>query len=454
MIAATRRWQAGLAASDQPGAAFVAGIQRAGLTYGDRPVCVSRQPLFLDAEVVRAYREALAHLRIAVRAARELLVEDGLDGRPDSLAARIGVPAEAIRLAAIDPGYDSAAVLARFDSYLAQGEDGRPQPVFIELNAESPAGMAYDEALSARFLEDPLAAGIPMRAFAPAQAAADGIVATWRRWGGQGDAPTVAIVDTATQATAAEFPLFERIFQARGLPCRVLTPDRLAFRGGRLLGDGVPLDIVYRRLLVADLLADPAPWAPLLAACEARAVCVVNSFRNSLLHGKGLFALMHEPLLHDRLPPEVVATIHRTIPWTGLLLERPGVASPERLRAAVRSRPERWALKPLAGHGGQGVVLGWETSRADWQAAVDGARAHVVQRRVEPWTLAFPDGREDDAMVEQVVSLDPFMVAGELAGFLCRLARGALANVRDGAHMVPVFELEAPGADGSASTAR
>ncbi len=400
--------------------------------------------MVLDRRIVSVYRDVLRHLHVAIRTAREMIVNDGLDGRPDSLAVRIGVDPRAIELAAIDPGFESAAVLARFDSYLARGESGAPLPAFVELNAEPPAGMAYDGALARLFLDDPRTASLSrrLRAFAPAQAAAQAVLQTWRERGGSAEPPVVAMVDWLDQPTAPEFELFRAVFRAEGATCLVASPDALTHDHHRLFADGQAIDVVYRRLLVDDLLADPAPCQPLIDAYRAGDVCVVNSFRTSLLHGKGLFALLHAPELHAHLPAEVIATIHATIPWTGLLLDRPGTGAPERLRARVRSQPQHWAIKPLASHGGEGVILGWEVDGPTWRAAVDGASRHVVQRQVPTWTARFPDARADNALGERTVSLDPFVIRGELAGFLCRLTTGALGNVREGASQVPVFWLD------------
>ncbi|RME22559.1 MAG: hypothetical protein D6798_15500 [Deltaproteobacteria bacterium] len=437
-------WQAALDAHPEWTADFLDRVSAAGVIYGDRPLCVTPQPMVVDAAIVRSYRRALRHLHVAVRTAREMIVADGLDGRPDSLAVRIGVDPRAIALAAVEPGFDSAAVLARFDSFLVRSEDGQPTPAFVELNAEPPAGMAYDAALARLFLEHPLTAAVGrrLRPFDPARRAVVAILDTWRRRGGHGHRPVVAIVDWLDQPTAPEFHLFRRFFEEEGATLLVLSPDALQYEGGRLVGDGQAIDIVYRRLLVDDLLARPEPCSALLDAYRAGDVCVVNSFRSSLLHGKGLFALLHAPELHARLPAEVVATIHATVPWTGLLLDRPGTGAPARLRARIRGQRHRWAIKPLASHGGAGVVLGWEVDEATWRAAVDGATHHVVQRRVPTWTARFPDARADHALGERTVSLDPFVVRGELAGFLCRLTAGSLGNVRDGAGQVPVLLLD------------
>ncbi|MCB9777938.1 MAG: hypothetical protein H6742_05195 [Alphaproteobacteria bacterium] len=454
--AALAQWRGAVLADGDGGpAAFRERVLAAGVRYGDQPLCVVRAPLLLSPQVVATYRDALAHLRGAIQQARALLLAD-LDRGPESLAARIGVDAQTIALAQTDPGYPGTAVLARFDSYLLADDLGRPCPAFLELNAESPAGMAYDDALAAVFLSDPAARSLLplLRPFHATRAAARAALTAWQQWRAGdphrpvgahagGERPSVAIVDRAGVPTWPEFELFAEAFRALGLSCRVVAAEDLVFDGERLQADGAPIDLVYRRLLVADVCAAPDVCAPLLDAYHQHRVCVVNAFRNGLLHGKGLFALLHDPLLRRHLPPEIKATIDRTVPWTGILRDRPGPGAPADLRERVRREPESWVLKPLAGHGGRGVVLGHAVDLRTWQRAVDEADAHVVQRRVPAPSWPLDPALAPTLTRPPVLSLDPFAIRGRLAGFLCRLAPGPLANVAEGASQVPVFELDA-----------
>ena len=155
---------------------FLAAVRRAGVVYGDRPLCVYRRPLFISHALARQYLRLLSGLHHAVRVARQMIEEDGLDGRPDSLAVRLGVSEQALALARPDPGYRSAAVLARFDSFVHNG-----CPQFVELNAESPAGMGYADALTDLFLNDRLLRN-PRRvtSMRSAEAAVRAIRAVWK----------------------------------------------------------------------------------------------------------------------------------------------------------------------------------------------------------------------------------------------------------------------------------
>ena len=62
-------------------------------------------------------------------------------------------------LVAIDPGYDDVSVTSRLDSFLTSDKYQ-----FVELNAECPAGIAYQDVAAEMFLELPLMRRVQTRA--------------------------------------------------------------------------------------------------------------------------------------------------------------------------------------------------------------------------------------------------------------------------------------------------
>lgn len=416
-------WNA--AARSSPRQDFLADVVAAGAIHGGRPVCVHRTPLFLDESAVRMWQRVLPPMHRLLRKVRAALLGDLARG-PESLAARIGIPGDAIAWASIDPGFVDVAPLARLDAYVVDGV-----PRFLELNAESPAGMGYASALAAVFRRDPASAAVGPLGFAdPVPAVIRTLRGLFRDWSGRPvDRFTVAIVDERGVATAPEFELLAAHFRVAGLPTLVCAPEDLRFEGERLSAGDVAIDLVFRRLLVCDIRARPTPCRALLDAYRARRVCVVNSLRTTLLHNKAIFALLHDPAF----PLDAIerAFVEKHIPLT-LRLD-------DRTRELVRRDPARWVLKPAEAHGGRGVVLGWTQGRAGWERAVDAAEGCVVQERVEAPLAGFLDAR-DGTVHPRVVDLGPFLARGRFAGFLCRVAEGELANVSaGGATQVPVF---------------
>ena len=418
-------WNA--AASKHPRPRFLEEVLAAGARHGGGPVCVHRTPLLLDERAVRVWQRVLPPMHRLLWKLRIALLAD-LSRGPESLAARIGIPADAIAWASIDPGFGLVAPLARLDAYVVDGV-----PRFLELNAESPAGMGYASALAPVFAADPAAPSVgPLGFVDPAPAVVSTVRAVFAEWNGAPVARfNVAIVDDAGVATAPEFDLLARHFRAAGLPTIIAAPADLRFDGDRLWAGDVAIDVVFRRILVCDIRATPVACAALLAAYRARRVCMVNSLRTALLHNKGIFALLHDPAFP--LTEGERAFVGRHIPLT-LRLD-------DAARERVRGDPERWVLKPAEAHGGRGVILGWRVGREAWERAVDGAEGCVVQARVQAPIAGFLDAR-DGRIHPRVVDLGPFLARGRFAGFLCRVAEGELANVSaGGATQVPVFSV-------------
>ncbi|MSQ00575.1 MAG: hypothetical protein EXR71_01620 [Myxococcales bacterium] len=433
-------WNARAQAAPRPG--FLREVLDAGARHGDGPVCVHRTPLVLDQADLRMWQRVLPRMHRILGRVRAALLAD-LDRGPEGLAARLGLPPDAVEWASIDPGFEGVAPLARLDAYIVDGV-----PRFLELNAESPAGMGYASALAPLLLGDPGAIGVPGLSFLDpiphVVATIRALWAQWARWaqstafdpgGGrmrddrQRSRPSIAIVDRPSVATAPEFDLLAAAFRRRGHPAVVAAPEALTFDGERLRAGEFVIDVVFRRLLVSDIRRDLRAAAPLLTAYRAGRVCMVNSLRTVLLHDKRIFALLHDPAFP--LSDEDRRFVGRHIPLT-LRLD-------DAARERVRTDPARWVLKPAAGHGGQGVVLGWTVSRATWERVVEATPDAIVQERVVAPRGRFLDAR-DGEVHERTVDLGPFLARGRLAGFLCRVAEGELANVSaGGASQVPVF---------------
>src|SRR6185436_11360825 len=99
-------------------------------------------------------------------------------------------------------------------------------------------------------------------------------------------------------------------------------------------------------------------------------------------------------------------------------------------------------------YGGTGVTLGWETTEAEWDAAIARAvaerdRGWVAQEKIKVRREVFPicesGGAGPVAMREMLVDFAPYLFRGRLSGFLTRLSATGLANVTSGGGQVPAF---------------
>jgi len=206
-------------------------------------------------------------------------------------------------------------------------------------------------------------------------------------------------------------------------------------------------------VLVNDILARPAECKALVDACTARAVCMANSFRCKLAHKKAFFAVLTDPENEHLFSPAELAVIRSHVPWTRVLDDVEVVKDDWTgdLLELAKAWREHLVLKPNDEYGGKGVHLGWETSEADWEAAIERAiaeseRGWVAQERIHIRREVFPvcgDGTITDR--DMLVDFAPYVFRGRVAGFLTRLSATGLANVTSGGGQVPAFVVACKG---------
>ena len=411
------------------------------LTFGDRVHCSVLRPFFLSAADESRIR--LASETIA--AIGERVVEAAMADR--RLIAALGVTEAEERLVRIEPGYATASTASRLDAFLL------PDTLhFAEYNAESPAGPAYTQRLCELFDSlEPMArfrAARPVTFHRTIPALLSALLDSYREWGGTASPPTVAIVDWREVPTWTEFELLSAAFSERGVPTVVSDPRDLTFDGAILRAADRPIDLVYRRVLINDIIARPDECAALLQAYERRAVCVANTLRCKLPHKKAFFAVLTDPRHADLMSTAERALVEAHVPWTRLVADAAtdwhGRRAP--LLEIARKERDQLVLKPNDEYGGKGVVLGWETPAGTWdqalQAAVaDTPGAWVVQERIPVRREVFPyfDDKGQVTMRNMLVDLAPYLFRGKMSGYLTRLSETGLANVTSGGGQVPAF---------------
>jgi hypothetical protein len=413
----------------------------AKLTFGGRVLCPFLRPFFLseqDEQRIRAVTEAIAALG-------ERFVAAALES--PELLAQVGLTPDEERLVRIEPGYATASTASRLDSFLL------PDSLqFAEYNAESPAGPGYSETLAEIFGEldamQQFRTRFGVRSHSLALLLLDALIASYREWGGTQAKPQIAIVDWREVPTWTDFEIIQARFEKQGVPTIVCDPRELVFDGRSLSAQGKKIDLIYRRVLIHDILARPTECAALVSAYQARAVCVANTFRCKIPHKKAFFAVLTDDRNDALFTARERELIRRHVPWTRRLVAGKTTRYGETvdLLGFVRRHRSDFVLKPNDEYGGAGVLLGWEASESEWDAAIqralaEGERSWVVQERIQVRREVFPyfEAGTGVAMRDMLVDLAPYLFRGKLAGYLTRLSATGLANVTSGGGQVPAF---------------
>jgi hypothetical protein len=383
-------------------------MRSAKLTFGDRVHCPFLRPFFLspeDEERVRTVAETIADLG-------ERITLASLDDK--HLFAQLHLREEEERLARIPTGYGRASTASRLDAFLL------PDSLkFAEYNGESPAGAGYAETLAEIFRELPVMAKFTqmyeVHSYPLSAKLLDALVMSYMDWGGLSTKPQIAIVDWGDVPTASEFQILQERFERMGIPTLIADPRELEWDGKSLVAQDKKIDLVYRRVLINDIVAKPAECSALVKAYSVNAVCVANNFRCKIPHVKAFFAF-------------------------------------------IRKERQNLVLKPSDEYGGSGVTLGWETGEAAWDAAIERALSAkngvwIVQERIPIRREVFPYiadvGKVDYR--DMLVDFAPYLFRGKLCGFLTRLSATGLANVTSGGGQVPAFRVSPRSAAASES---
>ena len=410
--------------------ALVEGQRARRLTFGERPLCVAIRPQLLTRRRYEQAVSAAEGVAAALASLERAVLEDA------DLRAELGLEAEEERLAMADPGFKFSSPSVRLDSFFAD------EVRFVEYNAESPAGMAYSDNLTAVFARLPVMKAfrklfrgrfIPTR-----RRQLRAMLHAFKQWGGSAT-PVIGIIDWEGLPTAPEFEMFKAFFEEAGIKTVICDPRALEFRRGKLYAQGAAVNLVYRRVLTSELLARGDETRVLRDAYLAGAVCVVNSFRAKLLHKKMSLALLSDDRYQRLYTPAQRTAIQRHIPWTRRV--RPEIAE------EIARRRETLVLKPNDEYGGKGVVLGWTVDQAEWESAIDVAttQSYVVQEAVEIPRVPFPVALDGIRYLDLAVDLDPYLFNGRAGGFMTRVSAAALLNVTAGAgSVVPTFVIEGP----------
>lgn len=418
---------------------FFDRMRHARLTFGGRVLCPFLRPQFVSPEV---YEQVRAVCRGIFRAIEK--VEAALG---PGLWDRVDLTPEERELVAIDPGYKRSSPTSRLDSFVTPSAYQ-----FVELNAESPAGIAYAEVLMDIFLELPVVQQFQQRwtlkRFQARERLLQTLLDCYREGGGREEHPVIAIVDYEDVPTRTEHHMFRDFFEERGYPAIVCDPRDLTYEDGALRSQGRPIDIVYKRLLVNEFLERIDELQAFLQAARDRRVTIVNPFRCKPIHKKAIFAVLTDDTLASQFDEAERAAIAAHVPWTRRLVEGRTTRKGETIDLVpwARSNRDQLVLKPNDEYGGKGVTIGWEASESEWDAALAEAlqSSFVVQEKVELARLGFPELGEDGSIRyrDLVVDLDPFVFQGEVEGFLTRLSGTSLANVTSGGGQVPAFLIE------------
>jgi hypothetical protein len=435
--------KAELRSSPQFTGTFYEQLRQAKLTFGNRVHCPFLRPFFLspaDEQRVRIVAETMAELgeRVANAALRDA-----------ALLKQFHLREEEQRLVRLGKTAGPASTASRLDAFLL------PDSLkFAEYNGESPAGAGYTETLAEIFRGLPVmnefTKSFEIHSYPLSANLLDALVMSYLDWGGTSKHPQMLIVDWREVPTWSEFEILKERFEKMGVPVELADPRDLQFDGKRLTANGKTIDLVYRRVLMNDIVARAAECKVLVDAVAANAVCVANHFRCKIPHVKAFFAVLTDERNDALFSFGEREVIRKHVPWTRVVRDTrtSHYGEPVELLEFLRRERQNLVLKPSDEYGGSGVTLGWESGESDWDLAIEKAVVSTegcwivqeripIRREVYPWIQTAGDVEFRDMLVD----FAPYLFRGKLCGFLTRLSATGLANVTSGGGQIPAFRV-------------
>src|SRR5258708_16453318 len=200
------------------------GLERAKLIFGGRRLSPYLRPHFVTEEDFARVRHVCEIVWGAIEKVKDAAVTDL------SLLDELGLTKVERELVQIDPGYKAVSPTARLDSFLTEDVYS-----FVELNGESPAGIAYADAAFEIFEQLPVmkrfAEIYKLRRFEGRPLMLKLLLDCYEEFLGRRPerAPRIAIVDLKGMPTQKEFELFREYFEAEGHPSLIAAPEDLEF---------------------------------------------------------------------------------------------------------------------------------------------------------------------------------------------------------------------------------
>jgi hypothetical protein len=429
-------------------ARFVNDLLEHKACYGERPLSTFLRPQFITPPQLDLIANACRILREAVVKVKEAIFAQ------KALFAQVGLSEGERMLCEIDPGFSRLSITSRWDSFMTETPAGICLK-FVELNADTPAGIAYNDVMSDIYLRLPFMIEFRRRynvqPFAIRAILLRQLLDTYKEWTGNKSGrkvPQIGIVDWRGVSTWPEFELMQEYFESQGVPTILADPRELEYsrnknRAGRLHKGGFEIDLIYKRVVTNEFLEKLDEVQPMLAAIKNRDVCLINPFRAKLVHKKSLFAILTHERNQSLFTEEEKRIIREHIPWTRRIERCKTIYQGREIDLCeyIARHKDDFVIKPNDEYGGKGVTLGWETPSDQWPALIEQALDDfcVVQEKVPIAKESFPYYDNGLQFAELVVDLDPYVFGPVVGGVLTRLSASPLANVTAGGGSTSTF---------------
>jgi hypothetical protein len=97
--------------------------------------------------------------------------------------------------------------------------------------------------------------------------------------------------------------LYQEAFEQLGIPCVITDPRAMEYRRAQLFAGSEPVDLIYKRVLITELVKECGLDNPYGAGGAGPGGMHVNPFRSKILHKKASLAVLSDEKNRAPVPP-------------------------------------------------------------------------------------------------------------------------------------------------------
>jgi len=341
-----------------------------------------------------------------------------------------------------------APLVGRFDMNVDPERGGARGARLLELNGCAIGGIHYGPATSRTLLEHvgPLANGrMPRMPDAMSEVWIDLCLGHARSLGRRG-LRLVWLEDRDWEAGITEGPTLVEQLRRAGHTAGEADPRDIGVRRGEICVRGRPVDVIYRGMDVRDLIAIEAESGRLRGMREAvRRGHVLSPMEGDLDH-KSLLELWSSARFAHLFTAAQRTLLRRHVPWTrklgGRRVDDPDGRMVDLPEYVARNRT-RLVIKPNRACGGEGILIGKDTSPSRWQRTIDralsGAEPGVAQEFIRGARVRSPVVRKGRIEIEDHFTNYGLLASPRRLGILGRAAPFPVVNVSRGGGVLGVL---------------
>ncbi|NLM07010.1 MAG: hypothetical protein GX219_08855 [Tissierellia bacterium] len=347
-----------------------------------------------------------------------------------------GYSEDAERLILRKKGYERNVPIGRFDIFYESPENF----YFCEINTDGSSAMNEDNTIGRILTESEafkdFSKDFKLTGFELIESWVDKLLYFYKEWGGKGK-PNVAILDFKTSATSSEFQVFKESIEARGFNCEIVDPVDTEYRDGGLYYGNYKIDLVYRRLVTFELLERIDEIGEFINAYMDNVFCSVGEVRSQIMHNKESFRVIRKEETMSFLDEEERDFVLNHFPETERLTRDEGLIK------KLIGEKDNYVLKPSDKNASQGVFIGKDTKKEDWERAVREGEEYIYQGFITPVRRnhgVLENGRLEVASLGYIVGL--FIYDGAFQGIYTRVSHNDLISGITDYYTLPNFLVE------------